>query len=163
MRAGFLLHISIVTLAMISWAVPASAESMKDFDVQKAQTWADALAICDVTKFLTTDPKLESEVIISSMPSHSQVALHRPYFIPPSSFYSDVMQETFERVRKAGLVTMNAYGAARLRYAKLMLRDYAFADATDQAFLADQMRLCYALAVDTTGRAQKSKSGAYRK
>ena len=142
MRAGFLLHISIVTLAMITWAVPASAESMKDFDVQKAQTWADALAICDVTKFLTTDPKLESEVIISSMPSHSQVALYRPYFIPPSGFYSDVMQKTFERVRDAGLVTTRSYGEARQRYARLMLGAYGFASATDHAFLADQMRLC---------------------
>ncbi len=150
MRASFLFPLSVAMLM----AVPASAGGIKDYDVQKAQTWADALAICDVTRFLTTNPKLESDVIIASGNSH--VALFKPFFIPPSGFYSEVMRETYERVQKAGQVTQDQYGEARLRYARLMLSAFSYDNLADQAFLEEQMKTCYALAVDTTGKAQKA-------
>jgi hypothetical protein len=60
-------------------------------------------------------------------------------------------------VRKAGEVTPEAYAKARLRYGRLMLGAYRNSDQTDQIFLADQMRTCYALAVDTTGNARGAK------
>lgn len=148
------LRISIVSLAAMIGAVPSSAASLRDYDVKNADSWADALAICDTTRFLQSDPKLESNVIVSAMPANSHVALYGPYFIPPSNFYSEAMRETFDRVQKAGLVTSESYGAARLRYAKLMLSAYAHATAADQAFLNEQMKLCYALAVDTSGSAR---------
>lgn len=153
MRASFLLPLSIALLT----AVPASAGSIRDYDVQKAETWADALAICDVTRFLMTKPKLESDVIIASGNSH--VPLYKPYFMPPSGFFSEAMEATFERVRKAGQATPKAYSDARLRYARLMLSAYTDASLADQAFLDDQMKTCYALAVDTSGRAQTAKGG----
>jgi hypothetical protein len=156
MRVKTLLQISIVSLAAMIWSVPASADAMKDFDVQKVDSWADALAICDTTRFLLSDPKLDSNVIISAMPNSSHIALYRPYFIPTSGFYSDAMKETFERVQKANFVTADSYNKARLRYARLMLQAYPYATSADQAFLADQMKTCYALAVDTSGKARNS-------
>lgn len=158
MRDKILLRIAIVIFAVSMGVVPAAAGSMKDFDVQKAETWADALAICDVTRFLMTNPNLDSEVIIAAAPKTTHIALYRPYFIPSSNFFSEVMQETFERVRKAGEVTPEAYAKARLRYARLMIGTYRNSDQADQIFLADQMRTCYALAVDTTGNARGAKA-----
>lgn len=133
--------------------VPASASSLADYDVQKADTWADALAICDVTKFLLTDPNLSSEVILAPVPGGAPVALYRPLFLPPSNFYSDKMRDTFERAQKSGQVTIDAYGAARNRYARLMLTAYRGTKA-DHDYLADRMNLCYALAADASGRAK---------
>ena len=154
MHARSLLKIAMMALAPLAGASPSSAAVLSDYNVQKAETWADALAICDVTKFLLTEPKLDSEVIIAAVPGGAPVALRGPYFIPPSGFYSEVMKETFERVRTAGQVTPEAYNEARTRYTKLMFSAYTNASA-NQAFLNDQMRVCYALAVDTTGRARK--------
>jgi len=155
MTAGILLRATLFAFACIIAASPASAMSLKDYDVQKAQSWADALAICDVSIFLNSGPKLDAEVIIAAVPEGTPVALRAPLFIPPSNFYSNVMRDTFERARKSGQVTAEAYAAARYRYTKLMLA--AFQGSTnDLAFLADQMRTCYALA----GSARGVKPGA---
>ena len=162
MRVRVLLHISIVTLTAVIGTVPVSADPMTTYDVSKAETWADALAICDVTRFLLSEPNLDAEVIISPMPGNVHVPLYKPYFIPPSSFYSDAMRETFERVQKAGQVNTESYGQARMRYTKLMLPAYRYASGADRAFLADQMKTCYALAVDTTGKARNIKSDTNR-
>lgn len=157
MRTKTLLLTSVIALVIGFGVVPASASGLTDYDVQKAETWADALAICDVTKFLLSDPKLDSEVIIAPVPGGSEVALRRPLFLPPTNFYSEVMKEMYERVLKAGQVTPDAYGKARLRYARLMLPAYHGTTA-DETFLADQMKLCYALAADTSGRARAQKT-----
>lgn len=153
MKAKSLLSV-LALAAMVG--VPASASSLADYDVQKADTWADALAICDVTKFLLTDPNLNSEVILAPVPGGAPVALYRPLFLPPSNFYSDSMRDTFERAQKSGQVTIDAYGAARNRYARLMLTAYKGTKA-DHDYLADRMKLCYALAADASGRARASK------
>jgi hypothetical protein len=153
--------ISAVAFVVTFGTVPASAAGLADYDVQKAESWADALAICDVTKFLLSEPNLASEVIIAPVPGGAQVALRRPYFLPPANFYSEVMKETYERARASGQVTEEAYGAARLRYAKLMLSAY-HGSMADKSFLADQMKLCYALASDASGRAKANKPGASR-
>ena len=157
MRARILL-LGLV-LAPLFGIVPASADSLTNYDVRKAETWADALAICDVTKFLLSEPKLDSEVIIAPVPGGSEVALRRPLFLPPTNFYSEVMKETYEKVLQAGQVTGTAYAEARLRYAKLMLGAY-HNTPEEKVFLADQMKTCYALAVDALGRARNTKDNS---
>lgn len=137
-------------------AVPSSAASLADYNVEKADTWADALAICDVTKFLLTEPNLNSEAIIAPVPGGSSVALYRPLYIPPSGFFSDAIRDTFEMAKKSGQVTLESYSEARKRYAQLMLAAY-HGSLGEQTYLADRMRLCYALAADTTGRTTTGK------
>jgi hypothetical protein len=154
MKTDSLLAVLAVAAMM---AAPASAASLSDYDVQKVDSWADALAICDITKFLLSEPNLESEVIIASVPGGASVALRRPLFLPPSGFYSDVMRETFERAQASGQVTGAAYSASRNRYALLMLSAYHGTKA-DQGYLSDRMRLCYALAVDASGRTKAADS-----
>ncbi|HUO98755.1 MAG TPA: hypothetical protein VMU01_08800 [Rhizomicrobium sp.] len=157
MSVKAILHTSIMVLAALTGTVPTFAAKMTDYDVTKADTWADALAICDVTRFLLSDPKLESDVIIAAAPNDPHVALYKPYFIPPSGFYSDVMKQVYERVLKAGLVTSDAYSKARLHYAQVMFDAYSHDSMADKAFLAEQMKTCYALAVDTSGKARNIK------
>lgn len=152
MGARGFFRVAVVTLALTT--VPAVASSMTDYDVQKAETWADALAICDVTRFLLTQPNLDASAIIALTTNNSHVPLYKPLFIPPSSFFSEAMRQTYERVKAAGQVTPQAYQEARMRYARLMLNSYRQSNPTDRVFMLDQMRLCYALAVDTSGKAR---------
>ncbi len=156
MRVKALLRVSIAASAVILGAGPAFAASIRDFDINKAPGWADALAICDVTRFLQTDPDLNIEILISKVPDVANGELRRPYYIPPTHFYSKVMRETFDSVEKTGQVTIAAYTDARYRYARLMLDAYRRATPSDRAFLDDQMKLCYALAVST----QRQNPGA---
>lgn len=157
MTARYLHRITYAALAFLMAGTFASAASLKDYNVQKAQSWADALAICDVSKFLQSAPNLTSEVIIAAVPEGAPVALRAPLFIPPSNFYSQVMRDTFERARLSGQVTAEAYAAARYRYSKLMLAAYRGA-VYDQPFLDDQMRTCYALAGSARGVKPEVKS-----
>ena len=125
---------------------PAAAGHMTDFDLNKLDSWSDAIAVCDVTRFLLTDPDVSSDVIMVAGRDNSHVALYRPYYTPPTNFFSDIMRETFERVQKAGLVSADAYNRSRLHYANLMLNAYRGATLTDKHYMADQMELCYHLA-----------------
>lgn len=149
-------RLAAVLVALLG-ANPASAQAMKSFDINSAQSWNDALAICDVTSFLLTKPDLTVEVIVTPAPDATAGELRRPYFIPVSSFYSKVMKDTFEKVAKAGQATEAGYKNARYRYARAMLSAYPRASMADMAFLADQMRLCYALAANTRKQVHSSK------
>lgn len=149
MRLKVLLGGSVFAAAMLLGMAPASAQAMRVYDVNNVQSWAEALAICDVTKFLLSSPDLSAEVIISSAPDVSAGHLRRPYYIPPNLFYSKVMRLTFETVHKAGLVNDAAYSAARLRYARTMLDAYSRMSLDDRDFLEEQMKTCYALAAST--------------
>lgn len=140
---------SVFAAAMLLGMMPASAQAMRTYDVNNVQSWADALAICDVTKFLLSDPDLSAEVIISSAPDVSAGHLRRPYFLPPNLFYSKVMRLTYESVQKAGQVNDAAYSEARLRYARTMLDTYSRMTQEDRDFLEEQMKTCYALAAST--------------
>jgi hypothetical protein len=145
MRRKF--RLAALLVAVVA-ALPASAGALRDFDVSKAETWNDALAICDVTNFLMSKPDLGAQSIVATNPQVSNGVLHGPYYLPPSSFYSKAMKETFDTVARAGQATPAAYKEARYRYGHAMLEAYRGANPGDLAFLSDQMRLCYALAVN---------------
>jgi hypothetical protein len=135
---------SILMLAGVM--APAAAGRMTDFDLNKLDNWSDAIAVCDVTRFLLTDPDVSADAIMVSGRDNSHVALYKPLYQPPTNFFSDVMRQTFERVRQAGLVTRDSYSRARLHYASRMIGAYSGATFTDKAYMADQMELCYHLA-----------------
>lgn len=125
----------------------AGAGSMTDFDLNKLDGWADAIAVCDVTRFLLTDPDTNADAILVAGRGNTRTALYAPLFAPPDNFFSDAMQQTFARVKQAGFVTDESYGRARLRYAARMIGAYGSASLADKRFMADQMELCYHLAV----------------
>jgi hypothetical protein len=120
---------------------------MADFDLNKLDNWTDAIAVCDVTRFLLTDPDTSADAIIVAGRGNTHVALYKPLYQPPTSFFSDVMRQAFEQLQKRGLVTFADYSRARVRYAGRMIDAYAGATMAEKHDLVDKMELCYHLAV----------------
>jgi hypothetical protein len=137
---------SAIALAVFLSIAPASAGRITDYDLNKLNSWAEAIAVCDVTRFLLTDPDLSADVILVGGHDNSRVALYRPLFAPPTNFFSESMRETYENVHKAGLVTAEDYSRARIHYAQRMIDAYRNASLADKKFLKEQMELCYHLA-----------------
>lgn len=136
-----------VLLLAVAIACPARAGRLSDFDLNKLDSWADAVAVCDITRFLLTDPDLRGDVLIVAGSDNTSTALYRPLFVPPNNFFSEIMRQTFENLRKAGQVTPADYGRARIVYAKGMIEAYRGSTLKEKEALADQMALCYHLAV----------------
>lgn len=133
-------------LSMLLGLSPAAAARMTDFDLAKLDNWADAIAVCDVTRFLLTEPDTSADAIVLPGRNNTRVALYKPLYQPPTNFFSDVMRLTFERVQKSGFVTLDAYSQARTRYAGLMINAYSSASLAEKHHMSDQMELCYRLA-----------------
>jgi len=146
MRPAAKISAAALILATMFGASPASAARMTDFDLNKLDNWADALAVCDVTRFLLTDPDVTADAILVSGHDNTHTVLYRPLFAPPTNFFSDAMREAFNNVQKAGFVTSDAYGRARLHYADAMIGAYRSASLADKRYMMDQMDLCYHLA-----------------
>ena len=147
MRTTAKFFVSAVTLAGLLGLSPAAAGHMTDFDLNKLESWSDAIAVCDVTRFLLTDPDTSADAILVAGRDNTHIALYTPLFAPPSNFFSAAMRQTFERVKKAGFVTDESYSRARLHYANRMIGAYGSATMDDKRYMADQMELCYHLAV----------------
>jgi hypothetical protein len=120
---------------------------MTDFDLNKLDNWSDAIAVCDITRFLLTDPDTSADAILVAGRDNSQVTLFKPMFAPPTNFFSQVMHDTFDRVQKAGFVTLGSYSRSRLHFATQMIGAYSGATLAEKRYMADQMELCYHLAV----------------
>ena len=146
MRVAAKIRTCVVVLAAMCATPPAIAERMTDFDLNKLDGWTDALAVCDVTRFILTEPNVNADVIVVGGKGNSHLVLYKPLFMPPNGFFSEIMRQAFERVHKAGLTNPELYGQARRRYAGLMLSAYSSASLADKRYLLDQMELCYHLA-----------------
>ena len=134
-------------LAAVMASCPARAGRLSDFELNKLANWTDAVAVCDVTRFLLTDPDLRGDVLIVAGSDNTTTALYRPLFVPPNYFFSEIMRRTFENLRKAGHATTADYSRARIVYARGMIDAYRSATFKEKEALADQMVLCYHLAV----------------
>ena len=126
---------------------PAAAGHMTDFDLNKLDNWSDAIAVCDITRFLLTDPDTSADAILVAGRDNNRIPLYKPLYAPPTNFFSQVMHDTFDRVQKAGLVTLGSYSRSRLHFATQMIGAYSGASLADKRYKADQMELCYHLAV----------------
>jgi hypothetical protein len=146
MRVAARLRAAALVIATMAGASPAFAGHMTDFDLNKLDNWADALAVCDVTRFLLTDPDLSADAILVTGHDNSRTVLYRPLYAPPTNFFSDAMREAYANVRRAGFVTPEAYSKARIHYATAMLNAYRSATLAEKRYMLDQMDLCYHLA-----------------
>lgn len=138
--------IGVCFAALIALSGTASAGTMANYDLNKLDNWSDALAVCDVGRFLLTDPDLSADVIFVPGAGHTLAALSAPLYVPLTNFFSDAMRQAFSNVKKAGFVSEQSYSKARLHYASAMLNSYRGASMSDKKFLMDQMDLCYHLA-----------------
>lgn len=139
----------VACLALMVLSVPARATHLADFDLSKLDNWADAIAVCDVARFLLTDPNLDADAIVVPGRGSSATVLIKPLYAPPTNFYSQAMREAFENLRKAGQITPDGYARARILYAGRLIDAYRSATLGEKHALADQMDLCYHLAART--------------
>lgn len=123
-------------------------------DVNKAQGWGEALAACDITRFLLTDPDVTANTIIAPGDGALRI-LYPPLYTPPSLFYAPSLLEAFETLRARGEVDRKSVADARFRLASAIVPKFRRGDTADKLFLSDQMKLCNVL---TDGvAAQKGK------
>src|SRR5512142_2513668 len=99
MRAA-IRKLSAAAMLLAAMASSASAGRMTDFDLNKLDNWADAIAVCDITRFLLTDPDLSADEILVGGKDNTHTILYRPLYAPPTNFFSDAMREAFSNVRK---------------------------------------------------------------
>jgi len=132
--------------AFAAQPAPAGPQPITAYNLNSLDNWSDAIAMCDVTRFLLTDPDLTADVIIERDGTQGSETLYAPLYIPPSNFFSKAMQETYINLRKAGLVDAQSVGKARIRYARVMQSSYRHASVADKNYLLDQMDTCYRMA-----------------
>ena len=92
----------VLTLAV---AAPAAATTpatrLARFDVANSQTWADALALCDLTSFLRTRPALDADVVLTVDPrSRMDRVLYGPRFQPMSLFFDSRFRNAFDNCQR---------------------------------------------------------------
>jgi len=144
MRLSSTASVCFAALLAAFAAQPAQAAGLRPvsaYSLDSLNNWSDAIAVCDVTRFLLTDPDLSADVI-----SVKGVTLYAPLYIPPTTFFSKAMRETYINLRRTGAVNEQSVGQARIRYAQMMQDSYRHASSADKKFLLDQMDTCYRIA-----------------
>lgn len=134
-------------------AYAAAPPLLAPLDVNKAQGWGDALAACDITRFLLTDPDTSASSIIAPGDGALRV-LYPPLYTPPNLFYAPSLLEAFETLRARGEVDRQSVSDARFRLASAIVPRFHKGDAAQKIFLQDQMKLCNVL---TDGVAKQGK------
>jgi hypothetical protein len=113
-------------------------------DVNKAQNWGEALAACDLTLFLLSDPDVTASTIIAPG-AGSPRFLYPPLYMPSNLFYAPSLLEAFETLRARGEVDRKSVADARYRLALTIVPSFRRGDTVEKTFLADQMKLCNVL------------------
>ncbi len=112
--------------------------------LDKAQNWGEALAACDVTRFLLTDPDVTSNTIIAPGDGAPRI-LYPPLYMPPNLFYAPSLLQAFETLQARGEVDRKSVADARFRLASAVVPRFRKGDTLEKTFLADQMKLCNVL------------------
>jgi hypothetical protein len=144
-------------LLALAVTAPAAATTtgsrLSQFDVNNSQTWADALALCDLTSFLRTRPSLDADVVLTVDPlSRMDRVLYGPRFQPISLFFDTRFRRMFERLEKSGEVDRSSVAQARRRLDLPMFDEFRVASVKDMVFLEEQAELCTALTIDVRRR-----------
>ena len=131
-------------VAALAAAPAASAnETPSTFDVASAAGWPEALAICDVTRFLAKQPNLDADVILAVDDQTGWLRpLYGPRFTPPNLFYDSEIKTAFYRLERAGEANRKGFSEARTRYGQQMLRAFRRYTASDRRFLDQQSQVC---------------------
>src|ERR1044072_4524639 len=109
--------------AAIVLAGTARAEApplLASLDVNKAQGWGDALAACDLTRFLLTDPAVTANTIIAPGEGSLRV-LYPPRYTPPNGFYAPSIQQGVHTLERRGEVDRKRVIGARFRLASTIV------------------------------------------
>ena len=134
-------------------ACSAASEPLDRFSVAQANGWAEALAICDLTRFLLEQRNLDADVILARDDRSGQFrAIYGPRFLPPNLLYDADLRHAFFRLERAGEVSRRSVGDARFQLDRPMLRAFRRMRSRDRLFLEEQSRTCSALQADIRAR-----------
>lgn len=123
------------------------------FSVAHAQGWPDALALCDLTRFLLTQPALNADVILALDDNTGEFRpLYGPRFLPPNLLFDGELRRAFFRLERAKETDRRSVGEARFRLDRPMLRAFRRAGSAERRFLEDQAKTCSALVADARTR-----------
>lgn len=135
-------------------ASPPAPPLLAPLDVNKAQNWGEALAACDITRFLLSEPDVSASTIIA--PGDGALrTLYPPLFMPPNLFYAPSLLQAFQTLEGRGEVDRKSVADARFRLANAVVPRFRKGDTVEKAFLADQMKLCNVLTDGVEGQKPK--------
>ena len=145
--------VRLLTALTAGLVLTAAAEPTDRFKLERTQGWAQALAVCDLTRFLLEQRELNADVILARDDSSGQFrALYGPRFLPPNLLYDADLRRAFFRLERAGAVTRRDVGEARFAVDRPMLRAFRRMRSQDRVFLEEQSRTCSALLADVRAR-----------
>lgn len=138
-RPAMFLAAAVCVLATVAGAQRSAALP----DMRDAADWPEALAACDVSRFLLTRPDLNADMIALPDP---RTGGFRPTFAPlflPPTLYGDVeVTNAFYRLQRRRLITREAAVRARAAAARTAVSAYRRHDTRQRLFLEEQDRLC---------------------
>jgi hypothetical protein len=136
--------LAAVAMALVAGPSLAAEPTTLALDINGLQNWADALAACDMTSFLMSDPDLEAGTIIAPGVGSGRI-LYRPLYLPPNLLYAPSLLQSFEVLEAKGEVDRKSVVDARYKFASAIVPKFHKASEADKAFLVDQMKLCNVL------------------
>ena len=136
-------------------AAPAQAAhpEWERFEVTRAQGWPEALALCDLTRFLLSRPALDADVILTRDDNTGDFRpLYGPRFLPPNLLYDGELRRTFFRLQSEGETDRRSVGEARFRLDRAMFKAFRRGNVEQRLFLENQAETCSALTAQVRSR-----------
>ena len=135
--------VAALVLSLSSHAGALAEAPLADFEVARTDGWSRALALCDVSSFLLTEPDLDAHaILVRDGRGGWLVPLYGPRFLPPKVLYNAELRGALYRLEKAGEVSAADVASARRDIAKRMLPRFRRFRASERLFLEDQARVC---------------------
>lgn len=143
----------LVGLAALLLTGAAPRPDWARFEVAGAPGWPEALALCDLTRFLLEHRELDADVILArdDNTGHFQ-PLYGPRFMPPNLLYDGELRRTFFRLQSAGETDRRSVGEARFQLDRPMLRAFRRGAVPERRFLEAQAETCSALVAEVRTR-----------
>jgi hypothetical protein len=143
------LALAVAAAAAVTGGVAQAGTDLTSYDIAAAPTWAEKLALCDTTAFLTGEPNLNANIIFVRRDDAREFdMLLPPTFVGGGQWYSDGYERLYRRLRHAKKVTSKAMWAAQAEIAHDFVEAYRrSAHSGDQRrFLREQDSACKAMA-----------------
>jgi hypothetical protein len=159
LRAAIAAALAALVLAGTAHAEAPPSPLLAPLDVNKAQSWGEALAACDMTRFLLSDPGRDGQ--------HHHRARRRRAADPLSAaLYPDgpvlcpVPGRGVRDVAGARRGRSQERGRRPLRFASTIVPKFRKGDTVEKAFLTDQMKLCNVLTDGVAAQRLANKTSA---
>jgi hypothetical protein len=125
-------------------AASAAVAAPLNLDMAQARSPAEKLVICDISKFLESDPNLRADVIYVRHESKGRFEpLLGPRFISAGNWYDEDYERAYRRLRYQGRASLAEVLDAQRLYGR-QIQDTRRVGLSDRTFLRAQNRACRA-------------------